>query len=252
MQLVLLMQDFKGLFVSQARNLPPFEHFLNLSGVPRTSIPFNRMKRKCPACGLPNVPSAELCSRCKGRLPRGSFLRCLLLRGSVCTGVSLLLILSFYISLLASSTALTIEQKHTVRKAITVLKAKGFNDDAFLLESVTAFRGDDNWLNDSVAKENAYAATNFPFAIMTLYSDFFTYPTDDIERAAILLHEARHLRGEDEHAAYLYVWTNRNRLGWTHVAYSNSLVWTNIRHQTREHVPELFNCTTSDYGDCTE
>jgi hypothetical protein len=209
------------------------------------------MKRKCPECGLVNVPSAGLCSRCRAR-PRPRILRRVLLRVVICVGVSLFLILSFYISLLASSNGLTIDQKHTVRKAIAVLKAKGFHNDAFLLESVTVFRGDDNWLNGSVAKENAYAATNFPFAIMTLYSDFFTYPIDDVERAAILLHEARHLRGEDEHAAYLYVWSNRGRLGWTHGTYSSSPVWTNIRHQTREHVPELFNCTTSDYGDCTD
>ncbi len=104
----------------------------------------------------------------------------------------------------------------------------------------------------SVAKENAYAATNFPFAIITLYSDFFAYPQDDTERAAILLHEARHLQGEDEHQAYSYVWQNRHRLGWTGDRYGESPVWANIQRQTRDQAPELFNCPSMRNGDCTE
>jgi hypothetical protein len=161
-------------------------------------------------------------------------------------------IIAFYISLLASSAALDIEQKHTVRKSIAILKEKGFGREAMLLEHVTVFRGDDNWLNRSVAKESAYAATNFPFEIMTLYPDFFTYPVDDVERAAILLHESVHLKGEDEPEAYRYVWSNRKALGWTGDKYFESPVWTNVRRQTRETAPELFVCTDREYSDCTE
>ena len=83
-------------------------------------------------------------------------------------------------------------------KGSEVLKEKGFTDEAFLLEHVAVFRGNDNWLNASVEKESAYAATNFPFEIVTIYPDFFKYPKDDIERAAILLHESKHLEGKDE------------------------------------------------------
>lgn len=132
------------------------------------------------------------------------------------------------------------------------MREKGFTSDAMLLDNFTVYRRNDNWLNASVAKENAYAATNFPFEIMTLYPDFFTYPIDDTERAAILLHEARHLRGEEEPAAYTYVWKNRIQLGWTREKYSASPVWSNIRSQTRDTVPELFTCSEKDFGDCTE
>lgn len=133
-----------------------------------------------------------------------------------------------------------------------MLSEKGFSDEVFLLNYVTAFRADDNWLNASVAKENAYAATNYPFEIMTLYADFFTYPIDETERAAILLHEAKHLQGKSEKEAYEFVWKNRWKLGWTRDKYAASPVWQNVRKQTREIVPELFNCSEKPLGDCTE
>jgi hypothetical protein len=166
--------------------------------------------------------------------------------------VCVVAVLSFYVSLIASSSSLSIEEKHIVRRAINVLRDRGFAREVSLLENFTVYRSDDNWLNASVPKENAFAATNFPFQIMTLYSDFFTYPQDDIERAAILLHEARHLMGKDEAEAYEYVWLNRERLGWTRRSYFASPVWGNVRAQTREYVPHLFNCTGKEFYDCTE
>ena len=87
---------------------------------------------------------------------------------------------------------------------------------------------------------------------MTLYSDFFAYPADDVERAAILLHEARHLKGKDEKDAYEFVWRNRKVLGWTKERYLDSPVWVNVRRQTRDEVPELFICPNNEFGDCTE
>ena len=132
------------------------------------------------------------------------------------------------------------------------MNEKGFAREALILDNFTAFRSNDNWLNASVAKENAYAATNFPFEIMTLYSDFFTYPADDTERAAILLHEARHLFGENEKEAYEFVWRNRKQLGWTDDKYVNSVVWMNIRKQTKDNVPNLFVCDFKEFSDCTE
>jgi hypothetical protein len=161
-------------------------------------------------------------------------------------------LLGFYLSLIGSAGSLSIEQKYVVRQAIAVLKERGFYDEVRLLNTFTVYRGTDNWLNASVAKENAYAATNFPFEIMTLYSDFFAYPQDDVERAAILLHESKHLAGADEHDAYEFVWKNRGQLGWTREAYGNSPVWQNVRRQTRETVPEMFICEAKDLGDCTE
>lgn len=161
--------------------------------------------------------------------------------------------LGFYFSLVVSADPLSIEQKYLVRRAIGVLKSKGFSQQAFLLENLTVLRSNDNWLNASVAKENAYAATNFPFEIMTLYPDFFTYPADDTERAAILLHEAEHLKGKNEHDAYEFVWTHRKQLGWTKDVYATgSLVWRNVRKQTVEDAPNLFVCGEKDFNDCTE
>jgi hypothetical protein len=173
-------------------------------------------------------------------------------RAAVCSCVCLAAIVGFYLTLIGSAKSLSVDQKSTVRSAIKVLKDAGFSTETTLLENITAFRGNDNWLNASVPKENAYAATNFPFEIMTLYPDFFTYPADDVERAAILLHEARHLRGEDEHDAYAFVWKNRKRFGWTRDKYFLSPVWANIRRQTLDNVPELFTCEANELADCTE
>ena len=166
--------------------------------------------------------------------------------------VCLAALLGFYFSLVVSADSLNIEQKYAVRRATSVLKDGGFTQQAFLLENLTIFRANDNWLNASVAKENAYAATNFPFEIMTLYADFFTYPADDTERAAILLHEAEHLKGKNEHDAYEFVWIHRKQLGWTKGAYNASPVWRNIRRQTMDNAPSLFVCGEKELNDCTE
>ena len=155
-------------------------------------------------------------------------------------------------SLLASSKSLAYEEKTIVRRAISIIEEKGFSREAFLLNNLAAFRGNDNWLNASVPKENAYAATNFPFEIVTVYPDFFAYTADDTERAAILLHEARHLLGDDEKEAYTFVWKNRQKLGWTKETHFKSVVWQNVRKQTREVAPDLFVCMTNPYADCTE
>ncbi|MFZ1700298.1 MAG: hypothetical protein WBO10_11125 [Pyrinomonadaceae bacterium] len=217
------------------------------------------MYKKCTNCRLVNYPDAANCVRCEADLVRtasfagksghfsGIFLRAL-----VCLCVSVAAVLGFYFSLVVSAAPLNIDQKYKVRQGIRVLSEKGFSTEALLLGNFTVYRSDDNWLNASVAKENAYAATNFPFEIMTLYSDFFTYPMDDTERAAILLHEARHLKGEDEPEAYAFVWKNREKLGWTKDKYLHSNVWVNIRRQTREIVPDLFTCADKESGDCTE
>src|SRR5436190_3883038 len=218
------------------------------------------MNKKCPQCRLANFPGTDTCARCGSSLggvmateaaakPRGSRL---LARSIICLVVCVAVILAFYLSLLASATSLNYDQRIQVRTAIAVLKDKGFTDEARLLEKFVVFKSDDNWLNASVAKEDAYAATNFPFEIVTLYPDFFTYPVDETERAAILLHESKHLKGADEHDAYEFVWKHRNQLGWTKEKYVSSVVWRNIRRQTRDNVPALFNCDVNEFGDCTE
>ena len=217
------------------------------------------MKNKCPNCKLVNYPNAEKCARCGGLFDMGgneisgdSGTPTIKRRVVICIVVSLFAIAGFYVSMVFSASALSFEQKQSVRKAIQIIEDKGFSSEAMMLKRLAVFRSNDNWFNASVDKESAFAATNFPFEIVTLYPDFFSYTADDTERAAILLHEARHLKGEDEKEAYEFVWRNRKKLGWAGEAYSNSTVWTEVRKQTREYAPNLFVCDVNSFGDCTE
>lgn len=218
------------------------------------------MKKKCSQCKLVNYPTARECARCgssvflagvDGNGAKGSFEK-LLRRAAFFLFVCFAAIAGFYASLVFSSKSLGYEQRKAIQASIAVLEKQGFSREALLLRHVAVFRSTDNWLNASVAKENAFAATNFPFGIVTIYPDFLTYPADDIERAAILLHEAKHLQGADEKEAYEFVWKNREKLGWTSENYSESPVWAEIRKQTRDYVPGLFVCDVNNFGDCTE
>ena len=206
-----------------------------------------------------NPAGSHSCVRCRGRLgesenissKRGLLKSSIPRRAAVCTTVLVAVILGFYVSLISSADKLTAEQQAEVRAAILILEQKGFADEVFLLKHIAVYRANDNWLNASVEKESAYAATNFPFEIVTLYPDFFTYPVDETEQAAILLHEAKHMQGMDEKEAYEFVWKNRGRLGWVAADYSDSLIWRETRKLTREHAPHLFVCDFNDYADCT-
>lgn len=217
------------------------------------------MKKKCPNCKLVNFSDVETCARCGSELsifpqentpdlPAPNFAK----RIAVFLSVCLFTLFGFYISLIVSAEKLSYEEKETVEKAVAVLSEKGFSREVFLLNFLTAKRRTDNWLNASIEKENAYAATNFPFEIMTIYPDFFTVSLDDTERAAILLHEAQHLLGANEKQAYEFVWRKRRQLGWTKDKYEHSIIWRNVRKQTKEYAPDLFTCTEKDYGDCTD
>ena len=97
-----------------------------------------------------------------------------------------------------------------------------------------------------------YAATNFPFEVVTLYPDFFAYAADDTERAVILLHEARHLGGAGEEEALASVWRDKRRLGWTRERYGQTRVWKNVSEFTRRYAPGLFRCGADGQQDCTE
>lgn len=217
------------------------------------------MNKKCQNCKLVNFPNAENCVRCDADLIEVSFVSekpkaslTFAKRASFCTAICILAVFGFYFSLIFSSEPLDAAEKEKVNEAVRILEAQGFHQEAILLEYLTSFRANDNWLNASIPKENAYAATNFPFEIMTLYEDFFEIPLDATERAAILLHEAQHLKGADERAAYEFVWKNRRKLGWTRENYGNSILWRNTRKQTKEYAPHLFVCELKEYGDCTE
>jgi hypothetical protein len=221
------------------------------------------MKKKCPNCHLVNYATAENCLRCRHNLHevssfetpgqrKRSLVRTILKRAAVCLFATVFTIFGFYLSLIGSAKRLEYDQRKAVENSILILEDKGFAREVFLLRYVTAYRGTDNWLNASTREENAYAATNFPFEIMTIYPDFYLYPKNDAERAAILLHEAQHLKGADEKEAYVFVWKNRKQLGWTKENFGGSIVWRNVRKQTREIAPELFVCEANEFADCTE
>lgn len=221
------------------------------------------MKKLCPNCQLVNFPNAEECVRCRQSLnerfvsepldaKKKTSKSTILKRAVICVIVCFLTVLGFYLSMVFTSASLKSGEKIQVQKAVGILQEKGFDRDVFLLKYVTNYRANDNWLNASTKYENAYAATNFPFEIMTVYPDFFTFTVDDIERAAILLHEAQHLKGADEQEAYEFVWKNRKILGWTKENYGNSVIWRNVRKQTAEFAPNLFVCEWNEANDCTE
>lgn len=219
------------------------------------------MKKKCPNCKLVNFADSAECGRCKCDLVEvsnvpsksdESIISKIFKRAGIFAVISIFSIFGFYLSLIFTSDPLKPEEMLVVQKAIAILDEKGFSREVFLLDHFTSFRSNDNWLNASVEKENAYAATNYPLAIMTIYPDFFKDSGDDVERAAILLHEAKHLEGMDERGAYAYVWTNREKLGWTVTSHGDSTVWNNVRKQTKEFAPELFVCDFNGFGDCTE
>ncbi len=217
------------------------------------------MKKRCPNCRLVNFPHSPACARCRFNLievsanaDAASLKSKILRRAFVCLAVCILSLAGFYLSMIFTASPLSGEEKAVIERSVKILDEKGFSNEVFLLRHLTVFRGNDNWLNASTRLENAYAATNYPFEIMTIYPDFFGATTDDIERAAILLHEAQHLKGADERQAYEFVWRNRKTLGWTQDAYRNSVIWRSVRKQTREYAPNIFVCNWTEYNDCTE
>ncbi len=158
-----------------------------------------------------------------------------------------------YLSMLATSAPMSAENRQVIDRAIAVLERKGFGHEGFLLRYYATFRSRDNWLNTHlVPNENAYASTNFPFGIVTIYNDFYNKAVDDTERAAVLLHEVQHMKGASEVEAYKYVWQNRHQLGWTLLSHGGTESYVSIEIQTREYAPELFTCESKPFRDCTE
>jgi hypothetical protein len=221
-------------------------------------------KNKCPSCGLVNGVTDETCRRCSAPLtgePREtaepdevthetSKKRSLAKRLLWIAGVSLILLFGFYMSLRVTSEDLGSDQRQIVRRSISILEQRGFNKEAIALGTLTTYRGTDNWWNKFVGHRDAYAATNFPFEVLTLYPEFFADSFDDDERAAILLHEACHLFGSGEEAALEHVWRNKRKLGWTADKYSQTKVWNNTKELTMYLVPKLFQCGPDGKSDC--
>lgn len=218
--------------------------------------------RKCAQCGLVNFATDEVCRRCGVPLagagqyadaPAGEsqgVKRSVFKRALVLLGVIVFLLFIFYASLLGTSDPITFEQKQTVNKAISILERGGFGNDAFVLSHLVNYRATDNWWNGWIGHRDAYAATNFPFEVVTLYPEFFNDSVDDIERAAILLHESYHLFGSGEEAALRGSWLDKRRIGWTVDKYGETKVWKSTRELTSNLVPQLFHCGDDSRSDC--
>src|SRR6185295_6372048 len=205
------------------------------------SLPASQLlRKKCPNCGLVNAGSDETCRRCGAALDEEGFIgpagteavqtlkpkkRTLLKRLVWIISTTAILLIIFYASLLFSSDKPNPGQLVKIQSAIDFLQMRGFSREVFVLNHVASFRTTDNWLNAYVGHRDAYAATNFPFEIVTLYPEFFEVPTDDCERAAVLLHEARHLLGDGEDAALENTWKSKRQLGWTTEKYKQTRVW---------------------------
>lgn len=222
-------------------------------------------RRKCVHCGLVNTGSDELCRRCgtplagEERIESGPAepvagatekKRGFLKRVTWVLGATSIILVFWYASLLISSNALQPDQREKVQNAIAVLQQQGFNREVFILKHLSVFRGTDNWWNRYIGHRDAYAATNFPFEVVTLYPDFFELPVDDKERAAVLLHEACHLTGDGEEAALQFTWRNKQRIGWTADRYHQTRVWDATEKLTRASFPYMFQCGADGQSDC--
>jgi hypothetical protein len=216
--------------------------------------------RKCGQCGLVNFAEKVECRRCSATLsdpvpdqpgqeePLGSFsVRLLPLAGTIAA-----LLFVWWASLLLTSDGLNANQRAIVEQAVALLRERGFAKEASVLGRLTSFRSTDNWWNRYVGHGQAYAATNFPFEVVTLYPPFFERSADDTERAIILLHESYHLLGADEGAALAGVWRVKSRLGWTAATHSQTRVWRNTREWTKASSPALFACGIDGESDCLE
>lgn len=166
--------------------------------------------------------------------------------------VTLTLLVAGWVSLLLTSDPLTPSERQAVDVSIDLLDRQGFSKEAFLLRNVVSYRATDNWWNRYTGHQQAYAATNFPFEVLTLYRPFFAVAQDDVERAAILLHESHHLAGAGEDAALRAVWLEKQQLGWTADKYSRTRVFKNTKEWTTASAPGLFRCGDDRQSDCLE
>ena len=210
----------------------------------------------CIHCGLANAPGLRACLHCgkalaavrnKAGLKRlivKSFTRILLL--------TLVLLFLGYTSLITSSEPLLPDQEKEVKKAIDVIERRGFGKQAFVLGRLVRYRSTDSWWNRHNGHQSAYAATNFPFEVVTLYPQFFEDSVDEVERAAILLHESYHLFGYGEPGAFESAWKDRFKLGWTKEHYNLTPVWISVKESTLRWAPQLFTCGEDGNADCTE
>jgi hypothetical protein len=221
-------------------------------------------RTKCIDCGLINFSTSHTCRRCGAGLVADAPAVQAAVAAPTFEGrgfgrwivwimsITLIILTISYGSLLATSQGLTAGEQQYVMNAVDVLDRAGYSRESFVLRHLVSYRSTDNWWNRYVGHLTAYAATNFPFGVVTLYPTFFKYPVDDVERATILLHEASHLFGDREEAALQRVWIEKEKLGWTAARYGHTRVWKNTREWTAGSVPVLFRCGEDGQSDCLE
>ena len=216
---------------------------------------------KCPQCAAINFAADATCRRCGYILgfgnryepiaasvpdkPRRSLFRWTLWTA----GVAWLIIFVWSRSLIFTSEPLETSRRWQINTAIDMLEQAGFSREAFVLKNLTNYRATDSWWNKYTGHEYAYASTNFPLEIVTLYPSFFTEPVDDTERAAILLHEAQHLLGANEQQALERTWLAKGRIGWTRDKYGDSKAWDTTEAFTFV-TTDLFHCKENHHWDC--
>ena len=220
---------------------------------------------KCGQCGLMNFAGTAECRRCDALLfnqheiaasetseEKPGIKKKILKSALRIFGLAGFVIFLWYASLIGTSEPVVLDQKKIVDNAISVLEKQGFDDEVFVLRHMVFYRATDNWWNEKVGHDSAFASTNFPFEVMTLYPSFFEQTRDDVERAVILLHEAYHLFGHGEQAAVEGTWRSKKKLGWTKELYGTTTVWANARDSIQEFAPQLVQCGPNRNLDCTE
>jgi hypothetical protein len=214
---------------------------------------------KCPQCGLANFAADFECRRCQSSLRRQELFqaevvagpgRRSLVRWAIwIVGVTWLIVFIWSRSLIFTSEPLEMRKRWQVNDAIGVLERAGFSREVFILRHLTNYRATDSWWNAYQGHENAYASTNFPLEIVTLYPKFFEDAVDDTERAAILLHEGQHLLGLNEAEALERTWREKARIGWTRDRYGESKVFA-ATEETTFAGTSLFQCKENHHSDC--
>jgi hypothetical protein len=164
-------------------------------------------------------------------------------------GMTWLIVFVWSRSLIFTSEPLEQTRRWQVNTAIGLLDQAGFSREVFVLKNLTNYRATDSWWNEYQGHESAYASTNFPLEIVTLYPAFFTDTIDDTERAAILLHEGHHLLGLDETDALDRTWREKARIGWTRDTYGDTKVFK-VTEGISFTATTLFQCTDNHHWDC--
>ncbi len=206
--------------------------------------------RRCAKCQLVNFQDAAACRRCAAPLEIAAptpdpvpVLRTPAIGRRIAwlAGVTVAIVFVWSRSLLLTSAPIDDGQRQIVMRAIAQIERAGFTREVLILRHFANFRATDNWWNRHLGHGEAYAATNFPLGVVTLYRPFFTIAVDDIERAAILFHEAQHLWGAGEPAALEATWHGKERLGWTADQYGQTRVWRNTREWTQAAHPLMID-----------